>query len=104
MGKPLLVLVLLVSLTLALCGCETTTAGGVADATSPDVAPEVRARALYERTCSRCHALFMPSSFLPEEWPGYVRRYGAKARLNEEQRNLVLWYLQTESSKALEAG
>ena len=40
----------------------------------------------------------MPTSFFPDEWPYYVRKYGRKARLTKQQRDLVLSYLQVASA------
>ena len=78
--------------------CTTTTAPGVEDAATSGGTPEVQGRRLYESSCGRCHALFMPTSFFPDEWPYYVRKYGRKARLNKGQRELVLAYLQGASA------
>lgn len=50
-------------------------------------------RALYERSCQKCHALFMPSSYDAGEWKHYVRKYGARARLRAEEKELVYAYL-----------
>ncbi|MHC4931008.1 MAG: c-type cytochrome [Planctomycetota bacterium] len=50
-------------------------------------------RALYERSCQRCHALYMPSLYDPGEWDFFVRKYGRKARLTQPQRESVLDYL-----------
>jgi hypothetical protein len=40
----------------------------------------------------------MPTSFFPDEWPYYVRKYGRKARPSKGQRDLVLRYLQDASA------
>ncbi len=50
-------------------------------------------RALYEHSCQRCHALYMPRSFSAEEWSFYVRKYGRRARLDASGQRLVLDYL-----------
>ena len=78
--------------------CTTTTAPGVVDEATPAGTPEEQGRRLYVNSCGRCHALFMPSSFFPDEWPYYVRKYGRKARLDKQQRDLVLRYLQGASA------
>ena len=77
--------------------CETTTAPGV-DGTHSGGTPEEQGRRLYMNACSRCHALYMPHSYFPDEWPYYVRKYGRKARLAKGQRDLVLRYLQGASA------
>ena len=78
--------------------CTTTTAPGVADEAHSGGTPEEQGRRLYAYSCGRCHALYMPQSFFPDEWPYYVRRYGPKARLSKGQRDLVLRYLQSASA------
>jgi cytochrome c5 len=64
-------------------------------AAAPDDA--ARGRVLYEHSCQRCHALFMPASFDAHEWPFLVRRYGRRARLDDGQQALVLRYLQANA-------
>ena len=55
--------------------------------------PVARGRILYERSCSRCHNLYMPKSYAAEEWRFYVHKYGRRARLGQEQQTLVYTYL-----------
>ncbi len=55
--------------------------------------PVARGRILYERSCARCHSLYMPKSFAAEEWSFYVRKYGRRARLKKQQQTLVYAYL-----------
>ncbi len=71
--------------------CETT-AARLASA-DPALPPQERGRIIYETSCNRCHALYMPTSFRAEEWPFYVRKYGRKARLSADERDLVASYL-----------
>jgi len=75
-------------LLLLVAACMTT--GKEKEASS---APGNDGRAIYERSCARCHALFMPKSFAADEWRHYVKKYGRRARLREEQRDLVFGYL-----------
>ena len=99
MGKLLLIPAAALLGLSVLTACETTSQGVAEDAAVPaDAPPEVRGKAIYERSCNRCHALFMPQTFGPDEWPYYVRKYGRKARLDPEQRALVLSYLRRESA------
>jgi cytochrome c5 len=63
----------------------------------PTLPPVERGRILYETSCNKCHALWMPSSYGAGEWPFYVRKYGRKARLSAEERDLVLAYLQANA-------
>ncbi len=80
MGKLLLILLLAAA-------CATTGGAPEGDAGPRD------GRALYETSCQRCHALFMPSSYDAEEWPFYVRKYGRRARLSASEQALVEDYL-----------
>jgi len=52
-----------------------------------------RGRTLYEKSCARCHALYMPVSFSAPEWRFYVKKYGRKARLTSSQKATVFDYL-----------
>ena len=63
----------------------------------PTLPPVERGRILYETSCNKCHALYMPSSYGAGEWPFYVRKYGRKARLSAEERDFVLVYLQANA-------
>lgn len=65
----------------------------------PTLPPQQRGRALYETSCNKCHALYMPSSYGAEEWPFYVRKYGRKARLSPEERDFVTVYLQANARR-----
>jgi hypothetical protein len=59
-----------------------------------------RGEIYYRTSCNRCHALYMPSSFTPREWPRIVKRYGPRARLSPEQRQLVLDFLTAASAES----
>lgn len=83
MGHVLLVLLLL----LAAC------AGPAADTASLPAGAQADGQHLYESSCQRCHALYMPESFTMPEWKFFVRKYGRKARLSKAQRAVVLEYL-----------
>jgi mono/diheme cytochrome c family protein len=93
MGKLLLGVALLLGLGAA---CVTTRAALEAELQAAPTA-EAKGKILYERSCSRCHNLYMPRSFAPDEWRFYVRKYGRRARLRKEDRALVLAYLSEES-------
>lgn len=96
MGKLLLGLAPLLLLGTA---CVTTRATLEAELEAAPTA-EAKGKILYERACSRCHNLFMPKSFAPDEWRFYVRKYGRRARLRKGHRELVLTYLSEESRAA----
>jgi cytochrome c5 len=75
--------------------CATTTARR--EAVDPTLPPQQRGKVLYDTSCNKCHALYMPSSYGVDEWPFYVRKYGRKARLSPEERDLVMVYLQANA-------
>ena len=50
-------------------------------------------RDLYERSCQRCHALYMPRSYTASDWKHFVRKYGRKARLTKAEQAAVYSYL-----------
>jgi cytochrome c5 len=93
MGKLLLGIATLLALGAA---CVTTRSSLEAELSATPTA-EAKGRILYERACSRCHNLYMPRSFAPDEWKLYVRKYGRRARLKKEHRALVLTYLSEAS-------
>lgn len=84
MGK----LFLAVLLALAACASTDHGVGGGAPASGP-----ADGRRLYETSCNRCHALYMPRSFSSDEWRFYVGKYGRRARLDPGERELVFQYL-----------
>ena len=68
--------------------------------------PVQKGRVLYEHSCNRCHALYMPQSYSRGDWRYFVRKYAPRARLREGEDKLVLLYLRqnargvTPSTKA----
>ena len=48
---------------------------------------------LYENNCGKCHALFSADKFTKEQWEPIVLRMQKKARITDEQRDLVFNYL-----------
>jgi len=62
--------------------------------------PMVKGRILYENSCNRCHALYMPRSFSKGDWRFYVRKYAPRARITEEESDLVLGYLRKNARNA----
>jgi len=88
MGKLLLTL-----LPVLLVGAACTSAPPQRAPLDPKLPPQERGRIIYESSCNRCHALYMPTSYGADEWPFYVRKYGRKARLSADERDLVATYL-----------
>ena len=62
--------------------------------------PVVKGRILYENSCNRCHALYMPKSYTKGDWRFYVRKYSPRARLTEDESTLVLDYLRLNARNA----
>ena len=55
--------------------------------------PVHKGRILYENSCDRCHALYMPRSYSLNDWLYFVGKYAPRARLREGEDKLVLLYL-----------
>ena len=55
--------------------------------------PIEKGRILYEHSCDRCHALYMPESYTKADWRFYLRKYSPRARITEAESDLVLDYL-----------
>jgi cytochrome c5 len=62
--------------------------------------PIVKGRILYENSCNRCHALYMPESYTRGDWRFYVRKYSPRARLTADESALVLGYLRAHARNA----
>jgi len=58
-----------------------------------------KGRILYEASCDRCHALYMPDSYGAGEWRYYVDKYGRKSRLDKAEQGLVYRYLELHCAK-----
>jgi hypothetical protein len=63
--------------------------------------PDAAAERIYRGHCAACHPLRDPSELPPERWPRAVEEYGRRAHLTEEERRLVLGWLQDRSREAL---
>lgn len=48
--------------------------------------------------CSKCHAVRMPWSETTEDWPAYIKKMGAKAKLSDADKDLVQQYMMSLSS------
>lgn len=54
---------------------------------------QAEGKMLYENNCGKCHALFSADKFSKEQWEPIVLRMQKKARITDEQRDLVFNYL-----------
>ncbi|MBC5833846.1 cytochrome c [Flavobacterium sp. F372] len=52
-------------------------------------------KSLYGMNCAKCHELFNPNSFTPQEWTPIVLRMQKKAKISDEQREKIYAYLTT---------
>jgi mono/diheme cytochrome c family protein len=78
-------------------GCAAPSSGGGA---STPAAPDAAGERLYRAHCAACHRLRDPGEQTRERWAWALERYGARAHLSEEERRLVLDYLQARASDA----
>lgn len=82
----------------ALCGLA------LACATGPRAGDSSRSGAAAERIyrghCAACHRLRDPDEQTAERWAWAVERYGPRAHLSEEERRLVLGWLQERAKDA----
>lgn len=62
--------------------------------------PDAAGERLYRSHCAACHRLRDPSEETRERWGWAVNRYGPRAHLSEEERQLVLSYLAARAKDA----
>ena len=51
----------------------------------------------FKKNCQTCHTLPRAGMKSAEEWPTFVSRYGARAKLSDEQIAIITDYLQRSS-------
>lgn len=51
----------------------------------------------FRQYCQSCHSLPKPTDKTDEQWPGIVKRYGNRAKLNSQTQALILRYLQNSN-------
>ena len=52
---------------------------------------------LYKKKCGQCHKLIHPGTFTAKEWIRHVNEYADEAKLTDNQKLLILIYVQTFS-------
>jgi len=67
--------------------------------TPTSLADLARGRDVYARKCTGCHAAKAPGSLPPEAWPKRVDEMAAKVHLGAADREILLRYLVTVSSR-----
>jgi len=50
-------------------------------------------KGLFEQNCGKCHKLFSPTAFTQTEWEPILKRMQPKARLDDQQMDLVREYV-----------
>jgi hypothetical protein len=59
--------------------------------------PEVKyleGKTLFDNNCGKCHDLFHPSQYTKAQWSKIVPAMAKEAKLNAEQENQILLYVQ----------
>lgn len=75
---------------LASCTQKPVTATGPATSTMDRLA---QGKTIYENSCARCHDLPEPTAHNSVEWVGIMNSMAPKAKLNEEQHQMVYDYV-----------
>lgn len=52
-----------------------------------------KGRELYVSKCASCHTIFLPEKYNRIEWSKTVNRMQPKAKITDEEKNLILDYL-----------
>jgi mono/diheme cytochrome c family protein len=95
--RPLLAAAALLA-TLALAtACATTSGSGGGGG------PEATGQRLYREHCGSCHRLRDPAEQTRDRWAWALRKFGDRAHLSEQERPLVLAYLQAHAKDAAPA-
>lgn len=55
---------------------------------------------LYYNKCSGCHRLHSKTEFTSEKWKSEVEEMSKKARLNEDEKRMIIEYLTNDSFNA----
>ncbi len=50
-------------------------------------------KVIFENSCKKCHDLPVPTSFSSVQWVGIMNSMAPKAKLNEEQHQMVYDYI-----------
>lgn len=56
-------------------------------------------KTIYENACNKCHGLFEPEKHTDEEWINTLSRMAPRAKLTNDQHQMVYDYLRTANGK-----
>src|SRR5262249_32937310 len=87
-----LIAAILVLLVIAAVGCKSTLYMPASN--NPDEQQKLLAgRDLYIQRCGSCHNLHFPQEFKADEWKKKIGEMQMRAKINDEQKELILNYL-----------
>jgi len=52
---------------------------------------------VFENSCVRCHKLKDPTRFTKEEWPKLVGKMQKRAKITDEQKEMIIKYVVSEA-------
>ena len=87
---------------IAVSGCSSTSSGAGAVPPPPPGAELIMSREdlasgrkLYVAKCARCHKFYDPAKYPTDEWASWMNKMSRKAKLQPDQRELLIRYLAT---------
>ena len=82
-------------------GCSTTKKVVVVKPETKTVLSEtaLQGQTLYENNCKRCHRLYNASEFTAARWPSILDSMQKKAKITDQQKELISEYLAVNSKK-----
>ncbi len=94
--KPVYLLAVVVML-----GCGSTKKVMIAQPETKTVLSEnaLQGKTLYENNCVRCHRLYNASEFTAARWPSILDSMQKKAKITDQQKELINEYLAINSKK-----
>jgi hypothetical protein len=60
---------------------------------SADINELKKGRLLYVKQCGSCHELYLPQKYTPDDWRWHMDRMQTKAKITEEEKDMILKYL-----------
>ncbi|WP_292009616.1 cytochrome c [Chryseobacterium sp.] len=88
--KKLIVSSFFISIVLASCTPKTSAVTGPVNTSAEKLA---QGKTIFDNSCGRCHDLPEPTAHTPVQWVGIMNAMAPKAKLNDEQHQLVYDYI-----------